>query len=255
MGKYYDGINKRELRIIIIMIFMVLALNYDFTLGQFEWSDSMNAPYLRFVLSGSSMGHYALKVMIWFLAIYPLLLGAESTIQELHQKTNYILISRVGRRKYIFTRVKNNIKLPVCAIICGLAINFVINYALFHKEAFDIASDIVIESNRYMVWQYAHPYATVLLVSLLYLLVTMLVAIQSSLFAFLFEDRKIVYASSFGLYYFFIHSDLMITSILQPFDEYGFMRDFVPFVAFLITYTIVIVVSYVLVRKKYEEIY
>lgn len=150
-----------------------------------------------------------------------------------------------------------NIKLLVIAIAVGLIINFLINMALFHdgKLINDTTEWLAGVSSKYIQYQYAYPYVTILTASLLFLLITALVSIQGTLFALLFEDRKIVYASTFGIYYFFITSKFEITGILQPFDEYGFMRDFVPFILFIALYAIIIGISIMLVRKKYEKVY
>lgn len=255
MEKYYFGIDKKNLRVLLIILFIILIINYNFTLGPFGWVEASKTPYLRYVLSGNALGHLSIKILIWFLSLYPLLLGVESTLQELSKKTNYILISRIGKKRYLKEEIKHNVKLPIIAISIGLIINFIVNFIMFYKVPYDVKNNIFYSINNYTMFQFNHPYFMVLLVSFILLLIVGLISIQGTLFALLFEDRKIVYASTFGLYYFFIISKFSITGILQPFDEYPLNKDLVPLIFFLIIYFIVIFVSYLLVRKKYETIY
>ncbi len=256
MSRYFNYVNKKNLRIILIMVFMALILNIELFYKNLYWNVEATTPYLRYVLTGMALNHVPHKIIIWFLAIYPLLLGIESTLQEINLKTNYLLISRQGKMNYLKQSVIKNIKLPVMAIGIGLLVNFLINFVLFHGgQVHSETTESLNGASKYVLIQYDYPYITILIASGLLLLCTTLVAIQGTLFALLFEDRKIVYTSTFGIYYFFIASKFEITGILQPFDEYGFMRDFVPFVLFVVVYTLVIAVSFVLVRKKYAKIY
>lgn len=256
MREYYQLKERKNIRIIVITIFIIGILNMELFYPVMSWSEMATTPYLHFILSGTLRGHIPQKIIIWFLALYPLLLGVESTIQELNLKTNYILISRVGTKKYINNTIKNNIKLPVIAIATGLVINFIVNSIMyFNGEITESTIKLFTEQNIYAQLQYAYPYITVFIVSLLLLFVVSLIAIQGSLFALLFEERKIVYASTFGIYYYFINSQFSITNILQPFDEYGLMKDIIPLILLIAVYSIIIGISYVLVRKKYEKIY
>ncbi len=258
MKKYYYMLEKKNVRIILIGVFIIAILNMEFLYNELNWVSSANTPYLRYVLTASTKGHWPVKIIIWFLALYPLLLGIESTMQELSNKSHYLVITRIGRIKYIKATVLNNMKLPLFFITVGLFINFIILFIGFHGNEFPPDSVIGMfqsSGEKYYSFQYNYPYLMVLFSTIILQIVIICISVQGTLLALLIEDRKIVYALTFGLYYFFVSSSMEITGILQPFDEYGFSRDFIPFVIFMLVYIVVILVTMLLVRKKYETIY
>lgn len=258
MKKYYYFLERKNIRIIILGIFLISVLNIEFLYNESSWNSSATTPYLRYVLTANSRGRGPAMIIIWYLAIYPLLLGIESTLQELNNKSHYLIISRVGRKKYILNTIYNNIKLPIVIIGSGLIINFAFLYIGYHGN--ELSSESIIAGyqsfgGKYLEFQYFHPYVMSLLVTIALFIVIGLISIQATISALLIEDRKIVYTTSFGLYYFFIASKCQITGILQPFDEYGFLRDFIPFISFIVIYGIIIALSYIILRKKYAKIY
>lgn len=84
MINYFNYINKKSLRIILVMIYMMFILNIELLYNDLYWISEATTPYLRYVLTGMELDHIPLKITIWYLPIYPLILGIESTLQELN---------------------------------------------------------------------------------------------------------------------------------------------------------------------------
>lgn len=241
---------KQELnvRILVVMTLIALIIITDLLFhAGYQYTD-----YQFYFLALANLGQ---KLLIWHIPLFLCVLGIESTIQEITNKSHYILISRMGKFRYLMLNLKKNILISLIPFVIGLSINFIVNKIIYTSKLSQETSNIIDASNKYLNFQFSHPYLMILIVTIIFLGIISLVTIQSTLFAYIFEDRKIVYASSFAMYYFFIASKYEITGILQPFDEYGFMRDFIPFILFVFCYLVVIFVSWFIVRKKYDEIF
>lgn len=215
-----------RVKVFFIIVLMVIPLmDIGQILLDFYQAEKTIQPdprYLAFsALSTTGTNHILHKLMFWFLPIYLLIIVGEDCIEDWDTGCRDILIGRMGKKQYIWGRMRNSFTFCFLLILCSLMLNYGLLQMIFHQ-----GTDIWIveglyppEENRMYTIGYEHPVPVNLAVILMASVFSGLIGAIGSGFAMCLHDRKLVYAITFMLWFVFIIADGGLMSILHPFTN------------------------------------
>lgn len=240
-----------SIRVLIVYALIIVIMLLD------VYINDLRVNFFDYQLYFLSGANFTQKVLIWFLPLFLFPLGTESLMLDINSRVHYLYISKLGKKKFVRKSITKNIVIAEIPFVIGLTINFIATQLMFSSykpgpNDLDFVTEFA--EDKYVSFQHVHPIITICIITMIFLFIIALIVVFSTLLTLLVEDRKISYTMPFISYYFFIMSKFEITGIIQPFDEYGFARDFIPFVLFTSYFVISSLILNFLVRKKYEKI-
>lgn len=180
------------------------------------------------------------SIFFWFLPIFLLLIIADDTLTDLQTGYYYILLLKVGRKKYCLEKVMTSFVVSFSLVIGALLINFVLVHIIFHggtsSYILDMASDMDYDMNPMLYWTIRHPYITDIIFIFLAGVISGIAGATGAAFALFFKDRKITYITTFVLWEILGIQNLSIFLILQPYSEYLLQEYIQIFVCYVILF-------------------
>ncbi|HET7627692.1 MAG TPA: hypothetical protein VFK44_04805 [Bacillales bacterium] len=210
-------------------------------------------PASAFFLSGSTIGHTAQILLLWFLPFYSLLIGAEDAIQD--KKTGYrnLLISKAGRKNYVLEKLMTSFVVSFAVLFTALFVNFALCFLFFaNGTSMHGLEEIKMPDRSLFSLSIAHPYLTVLLFSLAASLLAGCAGMLGASVSLFFADRKFAYTAAFFIWFLLVLRDPSLMLVFQPFAEYGF-DVLVPTFLFSLTVFIVVAVFTFIYEWKFHE--
>nr|WP_309100369.1 DUF2705 family protein [Fredinandcohnia onubensis] len=214
---------KNKISIFSFFIILFLPMIEIFQLLQYQQtSEQVFHPAFAFFLSGSSIGHASQILLLWFFPIYFLLLGADDAIQD--YKTGYrnILISKVGRKKYILEKLSTSFILSSAVMAITLFVNFILVRIIFYNGTFTKGlTDMEISDNPLFSFSISHPYLAIGVFSIVSIILAGFVGMLGASTSLFFGDKKYAYPSAFFIWFLLVLNKQSITYLFQPFAEFG----------------------------------
>lgn len=240
-----------------LIAFIILLLIPMFEIVQLLIYQSNSAetfhPAFAFFLSSSSIGHAPQILLMWFLPIYLLLMGADDAIQD--YKTGYrnILISKVGRRNYFKEKLATSFIISSFTMFISLLINFLLVSIIFANGTFSKGlMEMELSGNQLFTFSIAHPFIAIFLFSIISSFLAGLAGILGASTSLFFLDMKYAYAAAFFIWFLLVLNKQSLVYLFQPFTEYGF--DVLVPIFILVTGVIIIITLAVFVYEvKYNE--
>ncbi|AIM15978.1 hypothetical protein HW35_06285 [Bacillus sp. X1(2014)] len=214
--------NKINLTAFIIILLLPMLEIVQLLIYQ-QNSEETFHPAFAFFLSSSSIGHAPQILLLWFLPIYFLLLGADDAIQD--YKTGYrnILISKIGKKRYFLEKLITSFSISSIAMFITLFVNFILVSIIFANGTFSKGlMEMELEGNKLFNFSIEHPFIAITVFSVVSCILAGLagtLGVSASLF---FLDRKYAYASSFFIWFLLVLNKQSLIYVFQPFTEYGF---------------------------------
>ncbi|WP_047980203.1 DUF2705 family protein [Ornithinibacillus contaminans] len=210
-------------RIIFFIILLIPCIEIvQLLLMKFTQGTEFN-PAFAFYLAGSSRGHVAQILLLWFLPLFLLLLCSDDAIQD--YKTGYknILISKTGRKKYYLTKLLSSFLVSFFTMLITLSINFILVNLLFWNGTYTKGlTEIVLANNLLFNLSIEHPYLTDLFFTLLVCTLAGFAGVVGSSFSQFFNDKKYTYTATFFVWFLLVLKEKSLMFLFQPFAEYGF---------------------------------
>lgn len=202
-------------------------------------------PYLCFFLSGNSagIGHIFQAVFLWFLPLYLLIINSEDVIEEQRTRLELIIVSKVGKRKYIETHLRKSFVLSFLFIFAALMYNLLLVNIIFCGGINDRSGGISVQS-QLLVKLYGYPVFAEVLFSVIVAWCAALISALGTMLTFAFRERKMVYSFTMLLWFipFLMEPSLML--LFQPFSEYD-LDVLIPLLLYVsIVYILIIVFLY-----------
>ncbi|MFB1050001.1 DUF2705 family protein [Paraliobacillus sp. JSM ZJ581] len=216
-------------------------------------SEEVFHPAFAFFLSSSSIGHAPQILLMWFLPIYLLLMGADDAIQD--YKTGYrnILISKVGRKTYFKEKILTSFIISSLTMFISLFVNFVLVSIIFANGTFSKSlMEMESSGNHLFSFSIAHPYIAIFLFTIISSFLAGLAGTLGASTSLFFLDMKYAYAAAFFIWFLLVLNKQSLVYLFQPFTEYGFdvlLPIFILVTSVVITITIAVFVYEV----KYNE--
>lgn len=210
-------------------------------------------PAFAFFLTGSSIGHAPQIMLIWFLPIYFLMLLADDPIQDYQTGYRYILISKIGKKKYVLHKMLLSFVLSFVTMLVALAVNFMTVSIIFSGGTFTKGvMELNIEGNALFQFSVNHPYITILVFSIISCFMAGFAGLLGSSMSLFFLDRKYAYAASFLVWFLMILKRDSIVYLFQPFTEYG-LDVLIPTILFAKFVFLLIAIFVFVYEVKYNE--
>lgn len=239
MKSQFSRVLRNKLSRIVLLAIMLIPCMEIFQLL------SYGKVYLAkaFFLSGSTIGHVTQIILLWFLPLYLLVICSDDPIQDKKTGVRDIWISKLGKKKYFFVKLKTAFIVSFSVIFLALTINFLINSLIFDMAGFSSANNYDgVSGEAFLKKQVESPYLSIFLFSVTTSFFAGLIGAAGTCFSMLTYDKKITYPVTFAFWYILISNEGTVMYLFQPFAEYG-LETLVPI---FITSTLAFLVLYIL---------
>ncbi|MFK9118482.1 hypothetical protein ACJEBK_16585 [Peribacillus frigoritolerans] len=239
MKSQFSRVLRNKLSRIVILAIMLIPCMEIIQLLSYEKVYLAEA----FFLSGSTIGHVTQIILLWFLPLYLLVICSDDPIQDKKTGVRDIWISKLGKRKYFFVKLKTSFIVSFSVIFLALTINFSINSLFFDMAGFSSANNYDgVSGEAFLKKQVESPYLSIFLFSLATSFFAGLIGAAGTCFSMLTYDKKITYPVTFAFWYILISNKGSVMYLFQPFAEYG-LETLIPI---FITTTLAFLVLYIL---------
>lgn len=214
---------------ILIMLFDVyLVFNLNQPLqeyisgGEFK-ADSIYHPAKAAFLSGKSRGHVPQIILTWLMPLFVLLLCSDNYVAEHGRKYSQIMMTHVGRKKYVLHKYISSFIIGAGWFAVGIAVNFLGAFVLFRGgKSFSLSLNFLEEiASESDIFIYTHPYLIYFLYSISAVLIAGICSVLCRSIAFLAKKYKYTYFAAFALWMLLVISPFSVANLFQPFTEYG----------------------------------
>ncbi|OEQ03090.1 hypothetical protein [Listeria monocytogenes] len=216
--------------------------------------DAVNIhPAFAFFLAGSSRGHITQILLLWFLPVLSLLLGADSSIQEYQTGVRNIIINKIGKKSYILQKLAVSFILCFITMFTTLLLNFILVSIIFLGGTYKMGLNGLGSLNTLFDFSIQNPYLADIgfgFMACLMAGMAGLIATSSSLF---FLNKKFAYPAAFFIWFLMILPNNSIMFIFQSFTEYGFEIILPIFLVFSLIVLIIVGVLYLYEVKYVKE--
>lgn len=208
-------------------------------------------PAMAALLSGSSVGHLAQMLLIWILPLYLLLLYSGSVITEKNSGYLNIMYTKVGKKRYVKTKLLSAFLIGSCTLFFSLLLNFALSCILFSQgTSFSGLEEIVDYMPPFFGFSIEHPY----IVYIFYILSTSICAgiicMFSASAAFILKSNWALFPVVFFLWILLVINPYSITYIMQPFIEFGLKYMAVSSGLILVVALAGIIIAHIYIRRK-----
>lgn len=180
-------------------------------------------PAFAFFLAGSSRGHLAQILLLWFLPLFFLLLGSDDVIQDYRTGYRDILISKVGRKKYCLQKYIVSFSVSFITMFFSLLVNFLLVSVFFANGTYTKGlSQIELPNNSLFTMSVAHPYLADLSFALIACIFAGFAGLIGASVSLFFLDKKYAYTAAFFIWFLLVLKENSLMFLFQPFAEYGF---------------------------------
>lgn len=244
--------------IMMLDVYLVFKLNQPlqeyFDGGEFK-ADGIFHPAKAAFLSAKSRGHVPQIILTWFMPLFVLLLCSDNYVAEHSRKYSQIMMTHVGKRKYVLHKYISSFVIGAGWFAVGIAVNFFGVSILFRggknfSLSLNFFEEIASESDIFI---YTHPYLIYFLYSVSAVLVAGICSVFCRSVAFLAKKYKYTYFIAFAAWMVLVISPFSVTNLFQPFTEYG-LKYIAAGYAELILLTAVVTVAACRRMMKEDEI-
>lgn len=251
MGHQIQRILHDRVKFFFIILLLLLP---SMEILQYLWdvfksgTEVLPMPMYATFLAAQTRGHVLQSLLLWFLPLYLLIISGEDSLEDYRLGYKNILLGKMGKAKYIFTRFRFSFICGSFIIFFGLLLNFMLVQIIFHHgtgtppyELYDVNN--MPDSNLYLQ-SIQHP----LVANISFILTTSLLAglinVVGTSLAIVLHDKKIVYALTFTVWFGLILPKNSLMYVTQPFAEYDYSVLAPVFLWTTCFYLMIIVASY-----------
>ena len=212
-------------------------------------------PAFSSFLSGASIGHMPQILYIWMLPIILLLLYAGFPVLEKKCGISNIYISKIGKKQYIRKKLICSFVFSFGIVFITLLLNFILASLILHKATDMTGMDQYTreELGNFIYWQVQHPYFAYMIYLLSFSCSAGMCGLICQSSAFIFRNNITIYLVSFIAWILQFTTKISISTLGQPFTEYG-LSDFCYSWIQLIIITFIFIIVAILKRSKQDEV-
>lgn len=195
-----------------VIVYIIQALNIE----------EVYYPDYNFFLSGNvvGVGHTFQALYLWPLPLYLLLIFSNDCLMDFETGYNNILISKMGKEKYIKDNLKKSFLGGSALIFISLLINLAIIHILFAGGTGSPYSDELI-MDSFLYWETNHKTLANLLFAMVCAMVSGTVSMAGTMLSISVKKRKIVYSLILLLWFILFLKKNSIMLLFQVHSEYG----------------------------------
>ncbi len=221
----------------IVMLLIVLIPMFDLALNIYSeyapylqnpecypgglFPSEIYSPAFASFLTSANSGHIGQMLLIWLMPIYIFLLYVDGYLQEKAYHYSTIYFSKKNRRSVYRNKIFTAFSLAAGINLVSLLLNHIFANVAFNGGTNMKSMYVGMAGEGFLDWCLANLEAGYFIYLLSYCLLVGLYAVFCMNLAFIFNDRKIVYAIGIIMWLVMIMNPYSITYAMQPFIEYG----------------------------------
>ena len=245
---YFKRIINNPLNLTAIIVVMLLPMiDVFYSLKDVYLGGSVLLPDLASFLAGT-IGHGAQTVLLWYLPVYFLIICADDCIEDHKTGCKYILISKLGKKKYLYINIIKGFVIGFTVMFVSLVFNLLIVHVLFNGGTYISAEISSSEKN--------HLLQNSLLINIIYIIfvsfMTGILSMGASALADAIHNRFLLYPIVFIFWYIASFGDRPIILAFQPFSEYT-IQDCLPMITFVLIYNLLFVLFSLIKVLHYDK--
>ncbi|MBF2460878.1 hypothetical protein [Listeria welshimeri] len=210
-------------------------------------------PAFAFFLAGSSRGHITQILLLWFLPVLSLLLGADSSIQEYQTGVRNIIINKIGKKSYILQKLAISFILCFSTMFATLLLNFILVSIIFVDGTYKMGLNGLGPLNPLFDFSIQNPYLADIGFGFIACLMAGMAGIIGTSASLFFLNKKFAYPAAFFIWFLMILPNKSIMFVFQPFTEYGFEIILPIFLVFSLIVLIIVGILYLYEVKYVKE--
>lgn len=239
----------------ILALALLLLPSFDvflLLLTEIVWGVDLN-PYYSMFLDLNNEFYFLHQIYFWFLPLYFTLLIGDDGIEDFALSYKNVLVSKVGRKRYICEKLVSSFIVTFLIIFVSLMLNYILVFIVMRGGDWWLTAGIELPWNKLFTVSVKHPVITNIVYSLITAFIGGLSTCSGCSLCMVFKSKKYAYPSIFLVWYILSHIEYPITMLFQPFTEYDFNVLVQPFIISLTAFLTIIVFGYVY-GVKYEKI-
>ncbi len=208
--------------ILFCVILFYPLIEIVFFLKNIIVGDSVLLPDYSFFLmcKSAGIGHMFQSLLLWFMPLYCLLLTADDCIEDYKIGLRNIIISKIGKKKYVQSHLIKSFLYSFILILGALMINLLINHIIFRGGQFSPFDDEGIYISKFYEWEVLHPLLTNVIFSVITSFVCGLISMVGTISAIMIHNKKIVYGITMVLWFVPFLQRKSLMYLFQPHSEY-----------------------------------
>lgn len=226
-------------------------------LSEYLKHDVVYYPAMAAFLSGNTQGHLTQTLLLWNLPLFLLILVGDNYIEERKKGFSGILITKIGKRKYIFGKLIEGFTVSSIVMFSVLIINFVLSFIFFKNGLEDKGLHLSIDStpiNELFVFAMHHKNLAYFLFLLVATFLSGLCGMVCTAVCLVFPEKIIAYPIAFLLWFLFvIRNSGSLMDLFQPFTEYDYDYLVPIFITYVSVAVIIVLISYIVKVSSDEK--
>lgn len=220
---FMNRIRINRLRVAVIaaiLLFPILEIIYYFW-DILKMGGSVLKPDYAFFLACNTVGigHFFQAVFLWLMPLYCLFLCADDCIEDYITGYKNMLISRLGRKKYVDMHLRKSYILTFCIISCSLLLNLLLVHIVFYGGQHSPYSDELVTSHFYQ-WEADNPFLANLLFIFMTAFISGLISMVGTMAGIVLHNKKMAYGITMLLWGIPFLQKKSLMLLFQPHSEY-----------------------------------
>lgn len=242
---------------VILLILMIVIYDLSLLLSEYIKHGDAYYPAMAAFLSGNSRAHLPQMLLLWNLPIFLLILVGDNYIEERKKGVSAIIITKVGKRKYIIGKLIEGFTVSSIVMFSALLINYLLAIILFKEGVYDKQMFRGVENqpiNQLLLYSAHHKNIVYFGFLLVATFLSGLCGMVCTAVCLIFPEKIIAYPIAFLLWFLFVTiKGSSVMNLFQPFTEYDYDYLLPIFIKYISLAIFVILISYI-VKVRRDEI-
>ena len=231
---------------LLLYLYDIIAMSGYVPIPDHAFFLTCNSNYLSFLTQ---------YLFLWFMPLYGLILTCDDCIEDHRLKYDCMVISRIGKKKYIHTHMMKSFIYMFSLTAIALLLNLLLCHILFQNGVFNTYGEDF-NTDVFYQWEKNHP----LLTNLLFISITSffsgLIAVVGVMSSILFKNKRMIYGITMMMWIVPTLQEKSLMLLFQPHSEYV-LNTLIPIgvktAGIYIVYIIVIYGKEIIFEKKMAE--
>ena len=251
---YFKRIFNNRLKLSITLLLIIYPI-IDFFMILLDVQRGASVPIANMAsFLTSSIYNVCQILLLWYLPLYLLLIVADDCIEDYKIGYKNILVSKFGKKKYLFTNIIKGFIIGFSVIFSSLMINLIMTQITFAGGTYNVYDADTVNTIDNLRSALEHPLLTNIVYIFIASFISGIVGVGAVSLSIAIHSRIVVYPATFILWY--IPTSIFERSIilaLQPFTEYSILDAMHSFLFALFINLAAVIFAYIK-ETKYENL-
>lgn len=195
---------------LLLYVYDIVAMSGYVPIPDHAFFLTCNSNYLSFLTQ---------YLFLWFMPLYGLILTCDDCIENRQLKYDDMIISRIGKKKYIYTHMAKSFLYMFFLTMMALLLNLLLCHILFQHGTFNTYGEDF-NTDLFYQWEKNYP----LLANLLFTMITSffsgLIAVVGVMSSMLLKSKKMIYGITMMMWIVPTLQEKNLMLLFQPHSEY-----------------------------------